>query len=163
MRNIEFYAGYYEWRLFIDDELVYVFGDSDNENYNTKKQLHSYIDIVMEAIDDEANSEDSESWGYGFCGLYGEDKKQENKELWLSLTKKERLLVKRAIFRGWKRYCVSDYQVKKEEVRQQAIDYQLETSERCLSYGELFEMTSYFERLGKRYGLLKEFRENGIC
>ena len=105
MKKIEMRAGYYEWHLFIDDELVYVFGDSDNENYNTKKQLHSYIDIVMEAIDDEAKSKDSESWGYGFCGLYGEDKKQENKELWLSLTPQEKEEVKKVLFNAWLRYC----------------------------------------------------------
>lgn len=31
-----------------------------------------------------------------------------------------------------------------------------------IKFGELYEFGAYFERLGKRYGLLKEFRENGI-
>ena len=31
-----------------------------------------------------------------------------------------------------------------------------------VSYGELAWMQRYFTIMGKRYGLLKEFRENGI-
>lgn len=54
------------------------------------------------------------------------------------------------------------YRARKLQARQEAIDYQSEAGERCLSYSELAERTNYFERLGKRYGLLKEFRENGI-
>lgn len=57
------------------------------------------------------------------------------------------------------------YKDRKEEVRQEAIEWQLAFSEReeCVSYGELAYSTAYFEKNGKRYGLLKEFRENGIC
>ena len=32
----------------------------------------------------------------------------------------------------------------------------------CWSYGELAEIQSFFEKQGRRYGLTKEFRENGI-
>ena len=32
-----------------------------------------------------------------------------------------------------------------------------------LSYGEIACIESYFERYGRRYGLLREFRENAIC
>ena len=31
------------------------------------------------------------------------------------------------------------------------------------SYGELMEIGEYFNKNGKRYGLLREFKENGIC
>lgn len=31
------------------------------------------------------------------------------------------------------------------------------------SYGELATICNYFYKMGKRYGLLKEFRENCIC
>lgn len=55
------------------------------------------------------------------------------------------------------------YQQKKEQAREQAIDWQDETAEQNLSYGELAEAGEYFEKLGRRYGLLQEFRENGIC
>ena len=57
------------------------------------------------------------------------------------------------------------YQERKEEVRQEAIEWQLafSDSEECASYSELAYSTAYFEKKGKRYGLLKEFRENGIC
>ena len=58
---------------------------------------------------------------------------------------------------------MNKYQLGKERARQEAIDWQLEASQKCLSYGELFEACYHFEKLGKRYGLLKEFRENGIC
>ena len=54
------------------------------------------------------------------------------------------------------------YQEKKEYVRQKAIDWQ-RSFEYCLwNYGEVAEFQAKFERLGKRFGLLKEFRENGI-
>ena len=55
------------------------------------------------------------------------------------------------------------YQQKKEQVRNEAIDWQYEVAEMSLSYGELAEAQGYFERLGRRYGLLREFRENAIC
>ena len=55
------------------------------------------------------------------------------------------------------------YQQKKEAARQQAIDWQDQAAEQNLSYGELAEAGEQFEKLGRRYGLLQEFRENGIC
>ena len=32
-----------------------------------------------------------------------------------------------------------------------------------LSWGEYADVCNWFERMGKRYGLLREFRENAIC
>ncbi len=58
---------------------------------------------------------------------------------------------------------MTKYQKMKEKVRQEAIDWQWDFCNHNYSYEELIEFQSYFERLGKRYGLLKEFRENGIC
>ena len=55
------------------------------------------------------------------------------------------------------------YETKKEMARQEAIDWQNDFSNHNYSYGELAEFGEHFEKLGKRYGLLKEFRENGIC
>jgi len=55
------------------------------------------------------------------------------------------------------------YQDMKEQVRQEAIDWQYEAAEMNLSYGELADAQEYFERQGRRYGLLQEFRENAIC
>ena len=54
------------------------------------------------------------------------------------------------------------YNEKKEEVRSKAIDLQ-RIDEGGLSYGEYAMIAEYFETYGKRYGLLREFRENGIC
>ena len=54
------------------------------------------------------------------------------------------------------------YQERKAEVREIAIRYQ-NMSVGGLSYGELAVIENWFERFGKRYGLLTEFRENGIC
>ena len=53
------------------------------------------------------------------------------------------------------------YKKRKAEVREEAIEYSYSDEE--LSYGELAEIQDYFRRLGKRYGLLREFRENAIC
>lgn len=58
---------------------------------------------------------------------------------------------------------MNKYQQMKEKVRNAAIDWQ-RSFESCLySWEEVAEWQGKFERLGKRYGLLREFRENGIC
>ena len=54
------------------------------------------------------------------------------------------------------------YETKKEMARQEAIDWQNGLRDNR-SYEEMREAAEHFEKLGKRYGLLKEFRENGIC
>lgn len=57
------------------------------------------------------------------------------------------------------------YEKCKEEARQEAIEWQtLYFSEDApdLSYGELADYYAYFEALGRRFGLLEEFKENGI-
>ena len=50
----------------------------------------------------------------------------------------------------------------KDEARELAKDYQFWASERSLSYGEIADLTELFTKLGKRFGLIREFRENGI-
>ena len=57
---------------------------------------------------------------------------------------------------------IMTYAERKANVREKAIDWQYEASEQDLSYGELAEAGDYFYKMGKRYGLLREFRENGI-
>lgn len=58
---------------------------------------------------------------------------------------------------------MSKYEEKKEEIRQKAIEWQLDFSNHNYSVGELIDFNNYFNKVGKRYGLLREFRENGIC
>lgn len=57
---------------------------------------------------------------------------------------------------------IMTYAERKANVSEKAIDWQYEASEQDLSYGELAEAGDYFYKMGKRYGLLREFRENGI-
>ena len=54
------------------------------------------------------------------------------------------------------------YRIRKAQIRQEALDWQLDYCNHDYSYGELAFFQSYFEKLGKRYGLIKEFRENAI-
>lgn len=54
------------------------------------------------------------------------------------------------------------YQRAKERARDKAIEWQLDFDNHNYSYGELAYYGNYFERLAKRYGLVKEFKENGI-
>lgn len=55
------------------------------------------------------------------------------------------------------------YSERKAEIRNQAIEWQNEFAEHDYSYTEIAEWQDHFYRLGKRYGLLKEFHENAIC
>lgn len=54
------------------------------------------------------------------------------------------------------------YEDRKAFVRDLAIDYS--NNQSCgLSWSEVAYVGDMFYKLGKRYGLLKEFKENGIC
>lgn len=50
----------------------------------------------------------------------------------------------------------------KEKARQKAIDWQFDFANHNYSYGDLVYWGNYFEKQAKRYGLTKEFKENGI-
>ena len=54
------------------------------------------------------------------------------------------------------------YYERKGKVRQEAIDWQLDFENHNYSWYDLMIYGDYFYKLGKRYGLLKEFKENGI-
>lgn len=55
------------------------------------------------------------------------------------------------------------YAQKKTEIRQMAIDYQTRFADGDTFYwSDIAEWTAFFMKYGKRYGLLTEFRENGI-
>lgn len=59
-----------------------------------------------------------------------------------------------------------NYEEKKNSLRNIAIDFQnaiSESSNEQLSINEWCIVTNWFRKNGKRYGLLKEFRENAIC
>ncbi len=50
----------------------------------------------------------------------------------------------------------------REEARQFAIDWSSWAGQQNLSYKELTEWYDYFQTLVERFGLLEEFKENGI-
>lgn len=54
------------------------------------------------------------------------------------------------------------YRQLKEAARQTAIDWQSEDSGYPYSQEGLSILGGFFYKLGKRFGLLREFRENGI-
>ena len=54
------------------------------------------------------------------------------------------------------------YQTRKQRARETAQNTQLLLSNASISYEELAKLTNYFQIIGKRYGLIKEVRENGI-
>lgn len=54
------------------------------------------------------------------------------------------------------------YQEMKEAAREEAIEWQNNECDHNISYGELYEIGERFYNLGRRYGLLREFRENAI-
>ena len=55
-----------------------------------------------------------------------------------------------------------NYKERKEKARNKAIDWQADFCNHSYSYSELADFSAYFEKLGRRYGLIREFRENGI-
>lgn len=54
------------------------------------------------------------------------------------------------------------YKEQKQRARELAQTWQLDFANNNYSYEEIGNFTDYFTKLGKRYGLLKEFRENGV-
>ena len=57
---------------------------------------------------------------------------------------------------------MSKYQEQKEKAREIAIEWQNNDSDFPYSWEGYAIICDYFYKLGKRFGLLKEFRENGI-
>jgi len=55
-----------------------------------------------------------------------------------------------------------NYLKAKDEFRDEAIQFLIDFDKHYFSYGELADYQNYFEKYAKRYGLVKEFRENGI-
>lgn len=58
---------------------------------------------------------------------------------------------------------MSKYQMGKAKARDMAIEWQHDFDNHNYSYDWLVYYGNMFEKLGRRYGLLREFRENGIC
>lgn len=74
-------------------------------------------------------------------------------------------------WKHWNNLCGENYNMQlkpiddikgKEEARDIAVEYQNWAGGQSLSYGELAEYQSYFEALAKKFGLVDEFKENGI-
>lgn len=57
---------------------------------------------------------------------------------------------------------ISYYRLRQSQLRDEAIDWQEWECGNPVSWGGIMIAQEYFERLGKRYGLIREFRENGI-
>lgn len=57
---------------------------------------------------------------------------------------------------------MSNYQKQKARARERAIQWQNDFSHYNYYMSELLTNEEFFYNLGKRYGLIKEFRENGI-
>ena len=55
------------------------------------------------------------------------------------------------------------YQDRKNDLYEKALTWCNAGRVANWSYSELAEIQSFFEENGKRYGLIKEFHENGIC
>ena len=58
---------------------------------------------------------------------------------------------------------MNTYQKKKEELRQRAIEWQFHFADVPQSRLDIAQAGDYLRKNGRKYGLLREFRENGIC
>lgn len=54
------------------------------------------------------------------------------------------------------------YQELKNKAREEAIEWQPDFENHNYYWSELADWGEHFTKLGKRYGLTKEFKENGI-
>lgn len=54
------------------------------------------------------------------------------------------------------------YREKKAKLIEEAIRWQRDFAEHNYSMSELADWCAYFEKEGRKYGLIKEFKENGI-
>jgi len=57
---------------------------------------------------------------------------------------------------------MNKYQKNKARARHTAQAWQAATTETAQTWAEIAESTAYFMKIGKRYGLIKEFKKNGI-
>ena len=57
---------------------------------------------------------------------------------------------------------VNSYQRGKENARNEAKNWQFDTMNKSLFWSDLAEAVAKFEKLAKRFGLIREFRENAI-
>lgn len=58
---------------------------------------------------------------------------------------------------------MNQYQVRKARAREKALQFQDSFANgTAYSYGELAIIQAAFKRLARRYGLVREFKENGI-
>ena len=55
------------------------------------------------------------------------------------------------------------YRRRQEQIRSEAIAWQTEFADKSWSMDEIVEQQAYFHRLGRRFGLLREFHENAVC
>lgn len=58
--------------------------------------------------------------------------------------------------------CGKSYEERQNDLQNKAIEWSFASGAASWSYGELADIQEFFERNGKRYGLIREFRENGI-
>lgn len=57
---------------------------------------------------------------------------------------------------------MKNYKTKKAELRQNAINWQYAQSKHDFDMMTLSNVSFYFEKEAKKYGLIKEFKENAI-
>ena len=55
-----------------------------------------------------------------------------------------------------------NYAEKKARLRNEAKQWQRDFAKHSYSYGEIADRQTYFEREGRKYGLTREFRNEGI-
>lgn len=110
------------------------------------------FDVIYDTIDIESND-----WVGLLADKEGRDlvRKFELGQVGVEVLEKER--------ENKMKNAKTTYASNKAVARQEAIDWQNDLFRDNRSYEELAEAAERFEKLGRRYGLLKEFRENGIC
>lgn len=86
----------------------------------------------------------------------------ETKKYYCATATEAATLVQKYGARAKLEFLPTDYQKGKENARREAMTWQHDFSVKAHTEWELVDAYAYFEKLAQRFGLVREFRENGI-
>lgn len=91
-----------------------------------------------------------------FCVIIG------TKKFYCATATEAATLVQKYGARAKLEFLPTEYERGKEHARAEAMRWQHELANGAKDWGDVWDAWDYFEKLARRFGLVREFRENGI-